>query len=297
MSDVKKLKLADLTLDPRLQMRVQMDGDTIEEYAEHIDELPPGKVVMDEDGHLYLTAGWHRFEAHKKKGKDVMSCSVREGTFLDALQEAAGENFDHGLRRTNADKHRAVDILLAENSENNHGWSGSDVARMARVTSQMVNKVISGQNGHHSSKSETVSNSNQSGSTTQTNTNGATQGSAMVRGRFYVDVASGSERLNGAQCAVNCGQRTELGDERSARLSRIRIHSRTITERTSRRNAVMRGLIRGFKRRLMRLRISLPSSDIRVLRTACTSGRSITRSSTTRTSLMPTDSSWITLTN
>jgi hypothetical protein len=103
--------IADITLDPRLQMRETMDFAVIDEYAENIDKLPPCKTIRDGES-IWLTSGWHRYHATKKAGRSELPCTVREGTFLDALVEACGENEGHGIRRTSADKRRAVAALL-----------------------------------------------------------------------------------------------------------------------------------------------------------------------------------------
>jgi hypothetical protein len=113
MPNETMVPLADLVLDPRLQMRETMDFSAIDEYAENIFDLPPGKVIREGET-MWLTAGWHRYHAHQKAKQDKMKCIVREGTFLDALAEAAGENHGHGLKRSDQDKWRAVSALLDE---------------------------------------------------------------------------------------------------------------------------------------------------------------------------------------
>jgi hypothetical protein len=103
-----------IILDPRLQMRATMDFSTIDEYAETIDELPPGKIIMGPQEQMWLTGGWHRYHANVKAKRQTMRCEVREGSFQDALKEAAGENYGHGIKRTDADKRRAVTALLTD---------------------------------------------------------------------------------------------------------------------------------------------------------------------------------------
>lgn len=109
-----QVKISEIVLDPRLQMRETMDFAAIDEYAENLFDLPPAKVVRGDDGTLWLTQGWHRYHAHQKAEQKTMECEVRDGSWLDALAEAAGGNHGHGLRRTDADKKRAVSALLAE---------------------------------------------------------------------------------------------------------------------------------------------------------------------------------------
>jgi AntA/AntB antirepressor len=124
------------------QMRVEMNQATVAEYAENLDSLPPCKVIAGDDGHLWLTDGWHTEAAHRLKGKTEIKCVVRPGTWLDAVAEAAGANAKHGLRRTKDDKRRAVEILHEVNEENKSPWSQSDIARIADVDRSTAGKII-----------------------------------------------------------------------------------------------------------------------------------------------------------
>jgi hypothetical protein len=89
----------------------------------------------------WLTEGWHRFYAHQKAGKDAIPCQVRQGTFRDALIEAAGSNHDHGMPRSNEDKRKAVHALLGENERDNCGWSNRELADMCRVSESLVRTI------------------------------------------------------------------------------------------------------------------------------------------------------------
>ena len=126
------------TLDSRLQMRAALHFDVIEEYAGVIDSLPPCKAIRIGE-HYWITDGWHSYHAHKKANRDEIMVSYREGTFVDALVEAAGANHTHGMRRTNDDKRRAVRALLSEQS-----WaSKSDrlIADTCHVSNHLVSSV------------------------------------------------------------------------------------------------------------------------------------------------------------
>lgn len=112
---VQTLKLKDIQIDPRLQMRAQTDYQAVAEYAECLDELPPAKVCLDDDGRYWLWDGNHTFLAYQKAHRNEMPCDVSNGTFLDAMRLAAGANGDQSsLRRTNEDKRIAVTRLLLE---------------------------------------------------------------------------------------------------------------------------------------------------------------------------------------
>lgn len=136
---ISQVPLAEIILDPRLQMRETMDFAVIDEYAESICHLPPSRIVKGPQGEMWLTSGWHRYHAHAKSEQSTMPCMVRDGTFLDALVEAAGENHGHGIRRTNEDKRRAVAALLSEDSWRNK--SDRMIAEACHVSNHFVAKV------------------------------------------------------------------------------------------------------------------------------------------------------------
>jgi len=110
--EIKRVKLEDIALDDQLQMRTSSDPDVLDDYSKMTDKLPPVKIILDTEGKLWLTDGWMRFGAHRKAGKKDILARIRPGTFEDAFIEAIQANNEHGVRRTPADKRRAVERLL-----------------------------------------------------------------------------------------------------------------------------------------------------------------------------------------
>ena len=110
------ITLADLTLDPRLQPRVNgVDETTWREYAEDLrrgDTLPPIRVIVGRDdqgtAHRWLVEGWHRVAAARSLGKTELPASISAGTFEEAEDEMLRTNRGHGLRRTQADVQNAI---------------------------------------------------------------------------------------------------------------------------------------------------------------------------------------------
>lgn len=150
MSEVVKLPLEEITLDPRAQPRRCMNPKTVKEYALDMKggkEFPPIVVFKDDSDGVpihFLADGWHRCEAAKKVGDDIIMAHVHqphegETAIRSAILYAAGANAEHGLRRTNSDKRHAVSTLLAD--EEWFGWSDREIARRARVDHKLVAKL------------------------------------------------------------------------------------------------------------------------------------------------------------
>ena len=108
------MKLTEVKVDSGLQARCKLNQEVIDEYSEVLREggkLP--KITVYRVGSVYyLVDGWHRYFAHKKAGLADIPVDIAEGTIRDATLYAVGANDDHGLRRTNDDKRKAVMMLL-----------------------------------------------------------------------------------------------------------------------------------------------------------------------------------------
>ena len=129
---IVQLKIAKLE---GVQVREATDDDTVAEYAEHLDDLPP--VVAFSDGRRYwLADGWHRRDAHELKGRKTILCEVRDGTERDAILFACGANLRHGLRPVLSDRCRAARLLLADPEWS--AWSNRKIADLAGVNPQTV---------------------------------------------------------------------------------------------------------------------------------------------------------------
>jgi hypothetical protein len=134
----KVLNLGALVLDQKLQSRTEINEDTVADYVDAVkrgDEFPP--VLAYFDGvHYWLTDGYHRYHAHKKAEKVSILCTVVNGTFRDAVLHATGVNSKHGMRRTHADKRKAVMTLLDDFEWSD--WSNSEIARQCGVSPTFV---------------------------------------------------------------------------------------------------------------------------------------------------------------
>ena len=135
---IKVLNLGALVLDPKLQSRTEINEQTIEDYSDAIkmgDEFPAVLVYFD-GVHYYLTDGYHRYHAHKHAGKAGITCEVVNGTFRDAVLRATSVNSRHGMRRTTADKRKAVMTLIEDFEWDT--WSNSEMAAHCGVSVSFV---------------------------------------------------------------------------------------------------------------------------------------------------------------
>lgn len=132
------IPIARIIVDPDIQPRVGLVEELVSEYAERImagDMFPP-VTVFDDGSRIWLAAGYHRLDAHKRSGRLKLLCEVRAGSKRDAALYAAGSNATHGLPRSTEDKRRAVMRLLTDPEWSS--WSNREVARICRVSDHLV---------------------------------------------------------------------------------------------------------------------------------------------------------------
>jgi len=135
-----KLQIKDIRLDRALQPRTHMNEDIIAEYSELIAdgaEFPPVTVYFD-SVYYWLADGYHRYFAHKSAAQTEIECEVVNGTRRDAILFSSGVN-EHGLRRTNEDRRKAVMNLLDDMEWSE--WSDRKIADICKVSHVTVGRV------------------------------------------------------------------------------------------------------------------------------------------------------------
>jgi len=135
---VKTMNLNILRIDGGTQSRQEINQETVGDYAEQIiagAEFPPVTAFFD-GVEYYLADGFHRYFATKKAGKASINAEIVNGTLRDAVLYSCGVNSLHGLRRTNADKRKAVMTMLDDLEWQD--WSNSEIARQCNVSSPFV---------------------------------------------------------------------------------------------------------------------------------------------------------------
>ena len=137
----KSIAISKIKVDGGTQSRAGTNGPIVYEYAELMQEgvkFPP--IVVYHDGEDYwLADGFHRIAAAKEAKRTAIEADVRQGTRRDAVLHSVGANADHGLRRTNDDKRRAVEMLLRDDEWSK--WSDREIARRCAVSSAMVGNI------------------------------------------------------------------------------------------------------------------------------------------------------------
>lgn len=135
------MPLTAIRVDGGTQPRAQTEENVIQEYADAMREgVQFPKVIVFYDGAAYwLADGFHRVEAAKRVGHTDIAAEVRQGTQRDAILFSVGANADHGLRRTNFDKQRAVQRLLSDDEWAN--WSNREIARRCAVSESLVRSL------------------------------------------------------------------------------------------------------------------------------------------------------------
>lgn len=122
----------------RLQTRAATHSNYVDDIAERMsagDIFPP--IVIFTDGkESWIADGIHRLDGAIKAKKKI-GVDERKGTRADAVEFACGANAAHGLRRTNADKRRAVSLALSQFSER----SSRAIADLCGVSNHLVEEL------------------------------------------------------------------------------------------------------------------------------------------------------------
>ena len=135
------LNLHSIRIDGGTQSRAELNNTTVEEYTEAMLEgaaFPP--IVVFFDGASYwLADGFHRYFGADHAGIEEVEAEVRQGTQQDAQLFSFGVNAAHGLRRTNADKRKAVTGALQHAVSGQ--WSDNKIAKHCGVSDKTVAAV------------------------------------------------------------------------------------------------------------------------------------------------------------
>lgn len=133
------LKISEVGEDPRFQPRADFNEEVVTEYAlayQAVSPPLPPIVVYRIGDQTVCVDGRHRLAGARKAGLDKISAIVLVGSENDAFEAALRANCTHGLRRTNRDKRRYVEIALREFGDRTDPL----LAEMCSVSAEFVRK-------------------------------------------------------------------------------------------------------------------------------------------------------------
>jgi hypothetical protein len=138
MADTK-LKLTDINTTGGTQTRAEINEDIVADYAAAMraGDAFPSVAVFHDGTDYYLADGFHRVLAATRAGLAEIGADIRKGTRQDALLYSLGANTAHGLRRTNADKRRCVELALAAWPR----WSDRRLAETCKVSPDTAGRI------------------------------------------------------------------------------------------------------------------------------------------------------------
>lgn len=138
---LQHVEISRIKEDVATQSRQDVNPDVVSEYAQLMGEkvnFPP--IILFWDGeNFYLGDGWHRYYATKQNKREWIRADVRLGTKRDAILYSCSANKSHGLRMSNADKRKAVTLLLQD--EEWKQWSNREIARRCGCNEKMVRRI------------------------------------------------------------------------------------------------------------------------------------------------------------
>jgi hypothetical protein len=131
MPETRFIDLSKIRIDGGTQLRAAIDAEHVDNLARAVErgeKLPPVKLYFDSTDY-WMSRGFHRKLANEKAGRSKIEAEIVEGTLRDAILDAAGDNAEHNaLRRSNADKRKAVTALLTDEE-----WAKSSDRWIAEV--------------------------------------------------------------------------------------------------------------------------------------------------------------------
>jgi hypothetical protein len=141
MPTIEQIYPENIRLDGDTQPRVSFNQSICDEYGEQMkagEKFPPIDVFFDGVDY-WLTDGFYRIQAYVMAlPGEAIECNVYKGTLQDAQWHSYSVNKTHGVRRSTADKVRAVKLALAHVAAS--GKSNVQIAEHCGVSESMVRK-------------------------------------------------------------------------------------------------------------------------------------------------------------
>jgi hypothetical protein len=147
--DCQLIALSAIPTDEDSQVRSKIRPAVVRAYAQAMRQQVsegglrfPAIVLFSDSQRYTLADGFHRVLAARQAGLTELAAEVRAGNQRDALLYSLAANAGHGLPRSNADKRKAVSLLLADPEWSK--WSDHEIARHCQVSQTLVSKMRKG---------------------------------------------------------------------------------------------------------------------------------------------------------
>jgi len=197
------IPIESLALLPELQTRAVLDAEAVDDYAALYGlvpcPLPPVvafRLGLDRDDPIAVIDGFHRIAAAQQIGLKVIEFTVAgSGSLEEAKWAAAQSNAAHGVRRTNADKRRAV--TLAITAEAHDDDSNRAIAKHTGVSYELVRRVRADLGGNGAPDGPPGADTNV---TDRPDGDTASRDAAPAGGGFYQSAAKKLRRVHGQVC-------------------------------------------------------------------------------------------------
>ncbi len=209
------IPISKIRTDGGTQPRAALDKRVIEDYREAMEGgavFPPIDAFYDGTNY-WLADGFHRVGAATAAGRDEFAATVHQGSQEDAQWHSFSANQTNGLRRTNADKLRAVNAALEH--PNGASQSNCQIADHVGVTETTVRR-------HRDKLSSTLSKIahrtvTRAGSTYQQNT--ANIGRANRRAQHLIQSTPSPQPTEPVSATISAsGPTPESGEETTSSL-------------------------------------------------------------------------------
>ena len=140
---MKKLVfIADIDIKQSPDVRACIRDDVVEDYMEAYkskEKLPPIQLFQPNGEKFFLISdGRHRLEAQRLLKRKAIEADVQKGDFSTALTSALVANQRHGLRRSNEDKRRCIEVACKQWPDYSH----KKIADVCCVSSHTVASVM-----------------------------------------------------------------------------------------------------------------------------------------------------------
>ena len=155
-TEVQTVATAKLKFDETYQIR--QDLPSIDDYAEILKASPevwpfPPIEVVRIGRSVKVVQGFTRGRAALATGRETVEVRMIDGGHDEALAIALRANHDHGYRRTNADKHKAVLRAIGEYPKD----SAAKIAKRCNVSTVYARSIRKGLEQDQYSEPETLS--------------------------------------------------------------------------------------------------------------------------------------------